>query len=310
MTLAIAVGNPEYAIVASDRRLTREIGGKIQILEDESNKAIILTCINARVVVTYTGLAQIGSLPIGGEFEFTPPGTFRTVHWLLDALREAGRPDGLLMPTLVRFRDLAQKQFESLSVGHPHKALTVSVVGFQAADPGSLPFAALISNARPGTIESSSEFRIEWVATDRASYVLAIGTTSPISKQTFERIEELSVREKPVRAPEGLILGVIRDVADDPRARGYVGKQCSVVAVCADPSIRIQSLYATARTTSVVYEPSQLDLRVGAAIKDVRHEHLSADGAPRPVAGPALHPRQPCWCGSQRRFEDCHGERW
>jgi len=65
MTLIIAAGNPDQFVQVSDRRLTAN--GVVQ--DDESNKAIVLNCANARLSIGFTGLAKVG--------------TFNTRDWIL-----------------------------------------------------------------------------------------------------------------------------------------------------------------------------------------------------------------------------------
>ncbi len=64
----------EQVIQISDRRLSAD--GRL--VEDESAKAGVLTCSNARLAFGFTGLARMGH--------------FSTRDWLLDALYDCGPP--------------------------------------------------------------------------------------------------------------------------------------------------------------------------------------------------------------------------
>ena len=71
MTLIVAAGNKDFAVLAADRRLTSN--GKL--VDDEANKATILACYDARMAIAFTGLATWGS--------------FSTEKWLLESLSVA-----------------------------------------------------------------------------------------------------------------------------------------------------------------------------------------------------------------------------
>ena len=59
--LVIAAACPDYAIQVSDRRLTRvSRSGRIELVEDEENKAIFWDLPTARLAVGYTGVSRIG----------------------------------------------------------------------------------------------------------------------------------------------------------------------------------------------------------------------------------------------------------
>lgn len=98
MTLLIALANERFALSISDRRLTRD-GVPC---DDEYNKVAMWDLNDARAAVSFTGLAQL------------PP--FDTHTWLLEAMTEASRPEGLLMPALERLEALATKKIDDLHI--------------------------------------------------------------------------------------------------------------------------------------------------------------------------------------------------
>lgn len=93
MTLIIGAGNSEQFIQVSDRRLTAN--GKV--VDDESNKAIIMHCANARLAVGFSGLARTDS--------------FSTREWLLKCLSVSGPPDYTAQAIVERLRDMATREF-------------------------------------------------------------------------------------------------------------------------------------------------------------------------------------------------------
>ena len=98
MTLIITAGNSEQFIQVSDRRVT--INGAIQ--DDESNKAIVLNCANARLAVGFTGLARVGD--------------FNTREWLVSTINECGPPDYTAQSILERVKEKATQAFQSIPV--------------------------------------------------------------------------------------------------------------------------------------------------------------------------------------------------
>ena len=86
MTLILTLGNSDQVIQVSDRRLSWQ--GKV--VEDESSKAGLLTCLNARLAFGFAGLAKYGS--------------FSTRDWLLKALMDSGPPEFTAKEVLERLR--------------------------------------------------------------------------------------------------------------------------------------------------------------------------------------------------------------
>jgi hypothetical protein len=61
MTLITWAITPEYAVVVSDRRVTRMRGGRAVSFEDEAMKTFLL---NGQLLMGYTGLAEVGGTPM------------------------------------------------------------------------------------------------------------------------------------------------------------------------------------------------------------------------------------------------------
>jgi hypothetical protein len=61
MTLIAWAITREYAVVISDRRVTRMVGGRAVSFEDEAMKTFLL---NGQLLMGYTGLAEIGGKPM------------------------------------------------------------------------------------------------------------------------------------------------------------------------------------------------------------------------------------------------------
>lgn len=61
MTLITWAITPEYAVVVSDRRVTRMRGGRAVSFEDEAMKTFLL---NGQLLMGYTGIAEVGGTPM------------------------------------------------------------------------------------------------------------------------------------------------------------------------------------------------------------------------------------------------------
>ncbi|MDP9376176.1 MAG: hypothetical protein M3P40_01110 [Actinomycetota bacterium] len=131
MTLILALSNPDYAIQISDRQLTA-VGGPVQPGE---NKTTLLTCLDARLLVGFTGLARANG--------------FRTARWLLDALADAAPPDYFAEGIVKRSVRIASDTFKTPAIRRLRprdRRLSVMFTGFAYwADP-PLQVSALVSN--------------------------------------------------------------------------------------------------------------------------------------------------------------------
>src|SRR6266496_2519895 len=96
------MGNLQQVVLVSDRRLTRNGVN----FEDQSNKAFVFVCRDARLAVAYTGLAELG--------------TFLTRQWLPEALMESAAPDFRMGPIIEqRFAERATRDFANLKLEKP-----------------------------------------------------------------------------------------------------------------------------------------------------------------------------------------------
>lgn len=103
MTLILTLGNSDQVIQISDRRLSRQG----ELVDDESNKAGVLVCSNARLAFGFTGIAETASKD------------FITRDWLLEALNDALSSCTDALGILRRLRNSASNLFQQhLSLRH------------------------------------------------------------------------------------------------------------------------------------------------------------------------------------------------
>jgi hypothetical protein len=147
MTLIIGLQNRDQTVLLSDRRVTRD--GRL--VDDESNKAAVFVCKNARVAVAFTGLAKAGA--------------FQTSRWLSEALMESAPPDYLIEPTIVRLRERATRALQGVRVtNQADKRLSILLAGYTYHETPPRCYYWFVSNFEdwksPPRPEASEEFMI------------------------------------------------------------------------------------------------------------------------------------------------------
>jgi len=309
MTLILSLMNRRQAVVVSDRRLT--IDGKVT--EDESNKAAIFTCADARLAIAFTGLAKAG--------------TFVANRWLLDAFAEAAEADYLAVPTINRVAKLATQRFRTLANSRPSaKCLSILCAGYTYDVDGPRGLVALISNFErldrelPGPL--NSEFTAEWRIEKRdeadVSAALVFGIPTAVSNQHMGELVRLAKEDRPADALIGKAVEVLRAAADSPNGMNLIGKQCTSIVL---PSNAVEPWlveYHSATKSYVLHGVSQVSARgPGLGIFEIAdpERRLHTDNMPVPLAGPKLGRNEPCWCGGKhpnglpRKYKQCHGRR-
>lgn len=227
MTLIVAAGNHDQFIQLSDRRFS--IDGKIS--NEESNKAIVLFCANARLSIGFTGLAKYK--------------TFKTQEWLLKSITECGPSDYTADNIVKRFTLRATKDFNELpelkSLSREHKKLSVMFTGYLNHHEPPLGALAIVSNFQnidKGTFASQAEpefrafFREETRPNNGSISLFShIGTLPPIPEELRQKVVELVKNRKPTQAIINKIAETFRTLADHPSARNTIGKQLMSVVI-------------------------------------------------------------------------------
>jgi hypothetical protein len=181
LSLILALVNRENAILASDRRLVFADGFR----EDESNKAGLLVCRDARLCFAFTGLAKYGR--------------FQTKFWLLEALSNSAQPDFLMAPLLYRFREYATKRLTLMSeLNEQQKRMTVVFAGYSYADATPRAYVWRISNFEIGKQgislpEAQEDFEAHFwrdarLPEEPLSAVMAYGTTDGIKQASIREL--------------------------------------------------------------------------------------------------------------------------
>jgi hypothetical protein len=280
-------------VLVADRRLTQD--GKL--VDDESNKAIVVLPTGARLAFAYTGLATAG--------------TFSTQWWLLDELFESLKPDGVLH--LERFTDAADKRVRSLRLPPAHTTLTIVFAGYVADVKHAYPALGWVTNAGgmagwPSQVHRVGDFEWSWTKHEKPndyanSYCIGAGMVSAIPQRRIDELAEMAKRDKPAAAWVGRAVESIREAADSTSGRGLIGKQCSSIVLSADPHVGAVTDYHTAMVAKKAYMPGMVTPTAVFGGGEIE----TTDG--QYAALPKVGRNQPCPCGSGKKYKRCHARR-
>lgn len=307
MTLILALTNLSQVVLLSDRRLTVN-GQLIDDNDDESNKASVLDCRNARLAVAFTGLARTGN--------------FFTNRWLPAALMESAAPDFLMGSTVKRFQEKATRDFARIKVDRPSdKCLSVVLAGYCYDDTPPRAYCWLVSNfetfdyQQPPRLDPSDVFTAEYYRDKRpieeGSHILfAAGAYRAVKESDFESLGTLLRQNKPSHALIAKGLEVIRTAADSVQV---IGKQCTSITLPSNPEDDVIGEYHSAKQARSHYYPSFIKARGDGSgtyvIADTMVEYRDANDQPLMRTVPKVGRNDRCPCGSGLKYKNCHGRR-
>lgn len=304
MTLIITVANDENIIQVSDRRLSYSKGKP----NDESNKAIVMYCNDARMVIGYTGLAEAGK--------------FKTRDWLLDALNKCGPPDFTANGIINRFREMASQDFANLkllrNVSPYNRRLTILFSGYLFQSPVVAVFTIVTNfeNRMSGEISRGDwgkfvtfNRREEWPRAKPFSLFNSIGVIPDINDSDFRKLDDLVNKIKNPEAIIGKLIDIFHKFAGSAKSEGAVGKQLNSVVLSRDLSLNVRTQYYSNEVKSETYMPDVVYVQTGQHlnVSSVSIRPLDANVSSA-LSGPKLKRNQICWCGSGKKYKRCHGE--
>ena len=287
MTLLFAAGNTEQFIQVSDRL---PLDGASR--DDESSKAIVLDCANARLAVGFTGLARCGQ--------------FETRTWLLSTLNKCGPPEYAAANILARFRDRATKDFNTLpelkNLSPDKKRITIMFSGYlynHEPPLGALAFVTNFQNTNDG-VESRGAwnhfkcfFRKEARPNSGEIALLSwVGTLPPFKAGDSTTLRELIKYRKPPEAIVQKLVRIFEYLGDHTKAGKGIGKQLSSIVLPRDRNLAAVSGYYSSKAKPESYIPDLISVRNG------EEGGLQIEQDPKPS--------QLCWCGSGKKFKRCH----
>jgi len=303
MTLILTLGNSEQMLQVSDRRLSRNG----QLVEDESSKAGLLTCLNARLAFGFAGIA---------EYDL-----FRTRDWLLETLGDSG-PEYNAMEILERLRSRASDTFRkdpALRSLHPKdKRLSVMFSDYLYHHVPPLAAFAILTNFQNVTrgvdeTEALDEFLLTFASERRPSVgeptlIQRVGNWRAMTRDDEVALRSLLKDRKPRHAIIGKAVELVREMADRPVANNTIGKQLSVISLPRDPMLPVESGYYSSVNSYVGYMHDVVWIQPGwsQAIKSPRYGPLRRPGVP-PAFVAKVGRNHPCPCGSGKKYKQCHG---
>jgi len=304
MTLILALGNIDQIIQISDRRLIRDG----VLVDDESNKAGVFSCSNARLIFGYTGLAKYGS--------------FATQFWLLENLAKLGQPDFQAGSILERLKAKATEDFDKIqllsNVPLEHKRLSIMFSGYLYHYSPPRAGNAIITNFQDLSVGQDSN--TAWTSfqsnvlsekiptPENPWFIRSIGAWSAVQESDLNPLIGLLIERKPAKAIVNKAVKIIRNIADRPQAGGAIGMQLSSIVLPRDRDSHTIAEYHTAKPKSVVYMPSMVisTPEMQLAMGDPELES-SEDPNKQLIIFPKTGRNKPCPCGSGKKYKKCHG---
>lgn len=298
MTLVVSMLNKDYAVQLSDRRLSSDRG----VETDEANKAIVVITLTARVVMGYSGLARVGDMDV-----------FETVK---DILITAAPPDYAWERMIHRFAQGLSDRFLDPRIRRlPARARRASFhfVGHLRTQPPE-PTISYISNwfDPANHLEAdppANEFRVSgglFTHPDgEPRIVMPLGAHQHLTADDFQPLMDLLANRHKPEAVVNKGVALIRKWADDPRAKNTIGKQISSVVAPADGSQWASGRYHTDVVRPTVHMVDEVYALPWKTLKTRGGVFGRADGGAAAV--PAVGRNQPCPCGSNRKYRECHG---
>jgi len=283
----------------TDRRFADEGG---HVLDDEGSKLAIFCCPDARMAVTYTGLASFGK--------------FSTHRWLLQSLLDAAKPDLHIRPTMDRLGQIATRDIAKLGLPKVSCRLSITLCGYHYSEPPPLGCVCRITNFEndDGTAaaEARGEFSVTCVRQRRqAGYdfqgIWTSGVRGAIPPGGLPALQGLMATGRPAQALVWKAVEVIRSAAKSTLSGGLIGQQCLSVIIPSDPRRKVLSGYHTSKLSYEMFMPSMVNAMSPQTMSYITDFHFEAVSKTTPMFVPKVGPKQPCPCGSHKKYKNCHG---
>jgi hypothetical protein len=288
MTLIIAVANDQYAVLASDRRLTRPGG---TVVDEETCKITAFACKDAKVMIAYTGLSTTGS------------GT--TGDWVVDVLSEASEGHQSIYDVLERIKGVANAQYAALSaaVGCEFR-LELVFAGFVFSDGTVEPKVWRVSN-----FNGDSSFTICSAGPIRgAGFIELGGTTAGVSQSERLELQRLLALKKPPHGIEMKLVNTVRKAASNSKSSNAVGKQINSCFLTSSPDSPFIATYHSNIPQNTMYSINSVLATSGGKPFVMKDGRLHAGYECPPVSLPKVNPGRLCPCGSGMKYKHCHAK--
>jgi hypothetical protein len=279
MTLIVSVVTPERTVLLGDRRITA--GG--QTVDDSYNKVCVYCCEDARVTLAFTGVAAFEG--------------FDTSSWLLRELHALGEAG---IDKLFDALELIRRRLGPAlrGVGLADQFLQIVVSGYFYDESGPNPFRCVVTNQADSGC--SDEFVIEFLNTnDAASPVHIAGATSAVPSTSIDQLAKLASRKINRASLVRKAVEILQGASAAAPSLGTIGQHCNSVTILSAVNTPILCTYHAPEGTHSAYGPNVV-ISGGGWFEGPEIMAMTL------LAGPSLHKNQRCWCGSGKKFKQCH----
>jgi hypothetical protein len=224
MTLILNAISKKASLQVSDRLLSDRGGNTV----DDSNKAFVLVCGNARVTVGYTGLAKAAN--------------FHMMKWLISTLSDSISPDYSFFPIIRRFSARATEDFSKLNVDTYHKRVSFIFSGYIYKQNEAISTIVLVSNFEDFDehVQDKANDKFSMFIPDaKKSTILTIGSDVGIKDSEIEMFSKDINGKMPEAACE-IAASFLRKMAEK---NSTIGKKCSTIFLPADINESAMSTY-------------------------------------------------------------------
>jgi hypothetical protein len=171
-----------------------------------------------------------------------------------------------------------------------------------------------VSNYETGKEEALAaepSFHTEyWTAesdAEKASAVLSAGMSHAVPDNAYQGLFSMLQADEPRRAIVDRVVGMIRNAAESPEARGLIGRNCMATIISADPSVDSEGEYHPKGTSARHYMPSTVTTRPDVSFMTTgAFVEARSSGQTVPFI-PKVGRNARCPCGSGVKYKKCHG---
>lgn len=273
-----------------------------RVVNSSVHKAAFFIFPNARFISGFSGLAYAG---------LGKPDEYDTQKYIIKTLPESGPPDFNSKKTILRFAERITDTFKN----HPRikilpsgvKRLSIMLTGYTDNTNPPKPHFALVTNHinwdtrddSPVAWNSFESFFRPREESEVTSLVIPIGAYTGVNRASLEELQEMLIAKKKLINIKGRAIALVRQVADMPESKNYIGKDLTVISVDRDMGPVPEMMFQPFNDTPIAEYPPIVDMLTGNAIS----MGLEVEN----VMQTRRRIRQPCSCGSRRERANCCG---
>jgi SEC-C motif len=297
MTLGLGILTRKFCCIVSDRRTS---AGNA-LVDDEFDKTCMLRTRDARVAVTFTGLASHKQYH----------SKVRLIHYL----KASAAPDYLLPAMMGRICTILSKDFlqdqDIRTIPKRVRKFTLMVMGYRYdRHEKSTPCFGMISNfqdmdAGQAVDEPWPEFRpFLYPFPDTINYEgMMIGQTGALDRKKMEDLARPTQEPRP-QAVVGRLVNLVQDAS---RVSSLIGGQVTSIVIPQGWREEVQVAYHVSSPQRTIYWPASVTAHP-TELWSLDGFNLTADGSIY-LKVPIVSGNRSCPCGSGLKYKLCHRPR-